>query len=48
MRVMTRNEMYSRCGMTSPPSRLEPMDTLSKALASTLRELPTKGHLCVA
>ena len=42
-----RNEK-SVCDLVIVKARLEPVDTRSKAFASTLRGSPIKGHLCVA
>ena len=38
----------SVCDLVIVKARLEPVDTRSKAFASTLRGSPIKGHLCVA
>ena len=43
-----RNEESVWYDIATVKARLEPVDTLSVAFASTLRGLPIKGHLCVA
>ena len=45
---VVRNVQSVWYDIATAKARLEPVDTLSKAFASTLRGLLVKGHLCVA